>query len=527
MTDVEARAAALQEAAAVGLSVAFHAAEAPDRPAVQSAFGDRTFGALNANANRLVRVLREAGVGSGDGVALLCRNRPEFCETHSAALRMGARMTPINWHLMPDEVAYIVDDCEAKVLVVDAAFAEAASASAEASSHLRLVLSVGGELDGATPYDDALEGVEGADISDPQLGFGMLYTSGTTGRPKGVFRKPTGTPSPLLLEVRDSAAFNAETDVALVTGPLYHAAPLSLNYAIPVGAGLGCVLMDKWDAAETLRLISEKRVTHSHLVATMFHRLLQLPEEVKTRYDVSSLRWILHGAAPTPAHVKQAMIEWWGPILWEYYAATEGGSYYIGSEEWLTKPGSVGRPVEGTEARLFGEDGEDVAQGEAGTVYFRAPDEGRFSYFKAPEKTDSAYRGDYYTMGDMGYLDEEGYLFLTGRSAETIIAGGVNIYPQEIDDVLNQHQAVYEVCTVGVPNDEWGESVASVIEVHPGVEPSEELRSELLAFCEDNLPAYKRPRQIDFATDLPRMPTGKIQRHKVRARYWEGRDSTI
>ena len=527
MTDAEARLAKLQEAAQVGMSIAFHADEAPDRMALESSHGNRTFGELNANANRLVRVLRSAGVQRDDGVALLCRNRPEFGETQAATVRMGGRMTPINWHLLPEEIAYIVQDCEAKVLVADAALADAVRASQKASSHLKLVLAVGGEIEGATSYDEALAAEDAADITDPEVGFGMLYTSGTTGRPKGVYRKPTGVPTPFILSVRESAEFAPATDVSLVTGPLYHAAPLGLNWAIPIGAGIGCILMDKWDAEETLRLIDEKKVTHSHLVATMFHRMLQLPEEVKAKYDLSSLRWILHGAAPTPAHVKQAMVEWWGPIIWEYYAATEGGSYYIGSEEWLRKPGSVGRPVEGTEAILLGEDGDQVAQGDTGTVYFLAPEEGRFTYFKAPEKTTSAYQGDYYTMGDMGYQDEDDYLFLTGRSAECIISGGVNIYPQEIDDILNRHDAVYEVCTIGIPNDEWGESVASVVEVKEGVDAGDDLRDELMAFCVENLPPYKRPRQIDFASDLPRMPTGKIQRHKVRASYWEGREKTI
>ncbi len=522
-----ARLEQLQQAALVGMSVAFHASEAPDRMAVESKYGARTFGELNAKVNQLVRALRGAGVGHDDGVALLCRNRPEFGETQLASLRMGSRMTPINWHLMPEEVAYIVENCEAKVLVADAAFAEAVAASRAASDHLKLVLAVGGEIEGAESYDEALAAEDPTDIPDPSIGFGMLYTSGTTGHPKGVYRKPTGVPSPFLLEVRESADFAPATDVSLVTGPLYHAAPLGLNWSIPIGAGIGCVLMDKWDAEETLQLIHSKKVTHSHMVATMFHRMLQLPTEVKARYDVSSLRWILHGAAPTPVHVKQQIIDWWGPIVWEYYAATEGGSYYIGSEEWLRKPGSVGRPVEGTEAKLMDDEGNDVPQGDTGTVYFLAPDEGRFEYFKAEEKTSSAYRGDYFTMGDMGYLDEDGYLFLTGRSAETIIAGGVNIYPQEIDDVLNQHDAVYEVCTIGVPNEEWGESVASVVEVQAGYEEGDELREELMAYCAENLPPYKRPRLIDFGHDLPRMPTGKIQRHKVRAKYWEGHGKSI
>ncbi len=516
----------LMAAAPYGMGVAVHADEAPDRMAVLSKYGGRTLGELNANANRLARVLRAHGIGPDKGVALLCRNRPEFVDAVVACSRSGARLTPINWHGTPDEVAYIVDNCEALVLIADAAFAPAAAAAQAKSTHLRLTLAVGGEIKGAAPYDEALAAEDGSNIDDPILGAPMLYTSGTTGRPKGVYRKPDATPTPFLLEVRESADFEPATDCSLVTGPLYHAAPLGLNLAMPMGAGVGSVLMDKWDAEETLALIDRHGVTHSHLVATMFHRMLALPEEVRNRYDVSSMRWLIHGAAPTPVHTKRQMIEWFGPVVWEYYAATEGGTFYIDSKQWLRKPGSVGRTVEGTKYRVLDDDGRPTPTGKTGTVYFAAP-ENRFEYFKAPEKTASAYRDDYFTMGDMGHVDEDGYLFLTGRSAETIIAGGVNIYPQEIDDVLTRHPAVYEVCTVGVPHEEWGESVKSVVELDDGYEASDDLAEELLAWCREQLPDFKRPRSIDFATDLPRMPTGKIQRGLVRAPYWKGRERAI
>jgi long-chain acyl-CoA synthetase len=341
-----------------------------------------------------------------------------------------------------------------------------------------------------------------------------------------VFRKPDATPPPLLLKFREVAACNPETDLSLVTGPLYHAAPLGLNLAIPFAVGVGAILMDRWDAEETLRLIDLHKATHTHLVPTMFHRMLALPDEIKNKYDLSSMRWVVHGGAPCPVHVKQATIEWLGPVLYEYYAATEGGSYYVDSMEWLEKPGTVGRPLEGTEAQIQDDEGNVVGPKETGTIYFKAP-ENRFHYFKAPEKTSEAYRGDYFTMGDMGYIDEDGYLFLTGRSAETIIAGGVNIYPQEVDDVVSQHSAVYEVCTVGIPNEEWGESVISVVELAEGLEPSQELADEILLWARERLPDYKRPRRIDFSVDLPRLPTGKILRRQVREPYWQGREKQI
>jgi long-chain acyl-CoA synthetase len=259
----------------------------------------------------------------------------------------------------------------------------------------------------------------------------------------------------------------------------------------------------------------------------MFQRLLNLPDEVKARYDITSLRWVSHGAAPTPVHVKQRMIAWWGPILYEYYAATEGGTFFVDSEEWLRRPGTVGRSIGGRAVRILDEAGNPVPVGRPGYVYFVVPPEGRFEYFKAPEKTAAAYRGDFYTLGDIGYLDEDGYLFLTGRSAETIISGGVNIYPQEVDDALSRHPAVYDVCTIGVPDEEWGERVKSVVELQPGYLPTAELERELLAFCRQHLAAFKCPRSVDFRSDLPRLATGKILRREVRAPYWAGRDKTI
>jgi long-chain acyl-CoA synthetase len=264
------------------------------------------------------------------------------------------------------------------------------------------------------------------------------------------------------------------------------------------------------------------------MVATMFHRLLQLPGEIRERYDTSSLECVLHGAAPCPVHVKRAIIEWLGPIVYEYYAATEGGgNFYIDSETWLAKPGSVGRTPDPDGTRIVDDQGREVPQGETGYIYFRAPEVGRFEYFKAPEKTGESYSGDWFTLGDMGYLDEDGYLFLSGRSAETIISGGVNIYPQEIDEVLLAHEAVLDVCTVGVPNDEWGEEVKAVVLLADGFEASTELADAIVAHARERLAGFKCPRSVDFASELPRLPSGKIQRRLVRAPYWEGRERQI
>jgi len=511
-----------ERAVATGTILSYHAARAPDRPALRGPLGDRTFAELDAAANRWVRALEARGLQRGDAVALVCANRPEFVEVLAACQRGGFRLTPINWHLTGEEIGYIVEDCEAKALVGDARFAEAISDGASRAGKTARGLAVGGEIPGFESAGGALAAEGGEALDAPTLGGTMLYTSGTTGRPKGVHRKSV-PPSLLLPPLQRTAAFEGEGDFALCTGPLYHAAPLALNLQLPLAAGVGVHLMDQWDAEETLRVVAESRVTHTHMVATMFHRLLALPEETRARYDVSSLRWVLHGAAPCPIHVKRAVIEWLGPVVHEYYAATEGGAFFITAEEWLERPGSVGHVGE-QDVLLLAEEGGEAAAGEIGAVYFRAPEHGRFQYFKAPEKTRSAYHTtpdgrDYYTMGDLGRFDEDGWLFLTGRSAELILSGGVNVYPAEIDAVLLMHPAVGDVATVGVPNEEWGEEVKAVVEVAAGQTPGDDLTAELLAHCREHLAGYKCPRSIDYSDDLPRLPTGKIQRGRVRERY--------
>lgn len=511
-----------EEAQAKGMLIAWHAAQDPARPAIISEAGDRTYAELNARANRLVRALRGAGLKAGDAVALLCSNRPEFAEVVAACQRGGFRLTPINWHLKGTEIGYIVDNCEARAFVADVRFAAAAMEAASMSPLAEVRLSVGGEIPGFAPYDAIVEAEAGHDLEDPVLGSQMMYTSGTTGYPKGVFRREAPPVTPLNAKLTETAKFRPGEDMALVTGPLYHAAPLALNLNFPINAGVGCVLMDKWDAEETLRLIEEYGITHTHVVPTMLHRMLSLAPERRGKYDYSSLRWILHGAAPCPAHVKERSIEWFGPVVYEYYAATEGGGIFVDSHEWLQKRGTVGKPLPGVVMKIVDEEGREVGANEVGTIYFQAPAQGRFEYFKAPEKTEGAYRGDYFTMGDMGYLDEHGFLFLTGRSAEVIISGGVNIYPVEIDEEILKHPAVYDVAVVGVPNEEWGEEIKAVVQLNEGVAPTDALKAELLAFAAERLPGYKRPRSVDFIDELPRMPSGKIVRRSVRDRYWQG-----
>jgi long-chain acyl-CoA synthetase len=336
------------------------------------------------------------------------------------------------------------------------------------------------------------------------LGTAMLYTSGTTGRPKGV-RKPAAIPQ--LATIPSAASYRPDApNLHLCTGPLYHAAPLAFSLTLPLMLGAGVVLMERWDAEDTLRLIEAHRITHTHLVPTMFHRLLALPEETRARYDLSSLELVLHGAAPCPVHVKRAIIEWLGPIVHEYYAATEGTGAFVDSATWLARPGTVGKPADG-QVRVLDERGEPVPPRQVGTLYLKAPE------------TRSAYHGDYFTLGDMGYLDEDGFLFLTDRSAHLIIRGGVNVYPAEAEAVLLGHRAVLDVAVIGVPSAEWGEEVLAVVQLADGFSPSEELGRDLVAFCRRTLAHFKCPRAVDFVGALPRQDNGKLYKHALREHY--------
>jgi long-chain acyl-CoA synthetase len=492
----------------------------PKRPAVISTHGDRTFADLNMSCNRLARALRRRGIVAGDAVALLCGNRPEFAEGFFGAWRCGLRLTPINWHLGAEEVAYIVEDCDAKALIAGAEFAEACRDVVSKNASCSVRLSIAGDIDGFESYESALEVEDSTDLPDPVLGGRMLYTSGTTGRPKGVLRPgppvaTSPTPSMTFTTYREDG-----TDLHLCTGPLYHSAVLMNSLFAPLLAGAGTVLMERWDSEDALRLIDKHRITHTHMVPTMFHRLLALPEDVRSRADVSSLRAVVHGAAPCPVHVKQQMIAWWGPVIWEYFGATEGGGgSIVDSQTWLEHPGTVGRPSVEGQVMIGDESGNALPTREIGQVYIRSPEESRFTYYKDPQKTADTYRGDYFTLGDVGYLDEDGFLYLTDRSANLIISGGVNIYPAEVDAVLLTHPAVGDVATIGVPDPEWGEQVKAVVELKPGYSPSDSLAQELIELSRARLARFKCPRSIDFVDQLPRQDNGKIYKNVLRDRY--------
>jgi long-chain acyl-CoA synthetase len=488
------------------------AATQPDVAAIVSPLGRRTFRELDANANRLARALRRRGLGPGDAVALLSGNRPEFAEVYFACQRSGLRLTPVNWHLTGDEAAYIVADCEAAAIVADHAVGELARAARATSPACGVALAYGGDVESFESYEDALADEVPDALDDPSRGGTMLYTSGTTGRPKGVLR-PT-VAAPVVANIGGYADDGG--DVHLCTGPLYHAAPLAFSMAIPLAFGATVVLMETWDAEHALHLIAEHRVTHTHMVPTMFHRLLSLPEEVRRDYDVSSVRHVLHGAAPCPIPVKHRIIEWFGPVVTEYYAATEGAGSFVDSATWLQRPGTVGLPITPGQVMVGDEGGTPVPHGEVGLIYLLAPEGLRFSYFKDDAKTTSAYRGDYFTLGDIGCFDEDGYLYLTDRSANLIISGGVNIYPAEVDGLLLEHPAVADAATIGVPSEEWGEAVLSIVELQRDAVPSDALAQELITFCRGRLAHYKCPRQIEFIDVLPRQDNGKIYKRLLR-----------
>jgi long-chain acyl-CoA synthetase len=499
---------------------AWWAERMPDRLAVVSPHGDRTYGDLNANVNRLARALRARGLQAGDAVALMCTNRPEFLEVLYASQRIGLRFTPINWHLTGPEAAYVVENCEAKAFVCSGELGDKVGVAAAAGRPGLVKINTGGYLPGFEMYHTVVAAEDGSDLEDPVLGTQMLYTSGTTGRPKGVHRDSAVVSALAAVNFCGyDEDFATSTDAHLLTGPLYHAAPLAFSVAVPFIYGVPIVIMDHWDAAQALRLVEQQGITHTHMVPTMFHHLLALPDEVREGFDVSSLRFVIHGAAPCPVSVKQRLIAWLGPVVVEYYAATEGLGTLVDSETWLAHPGTVGRPMVPGLVKIADDDGTELPPGEVGLVFLQAPAATRFDYYGDADKTAGAFRGDYFTLGDMGYMDAEGFLFLTDRTANLIISGGVNIYPAEVDAVLLDHPAVGDVATIGVPDDVWGEAVLAVVQPAAGVVGDDELAAELMAFCRDRLAHFKCPRSVDFVSELPREDTGKIFKRKLREHY--------
>jgi long-chain acyl-CoA synthetase len=504
--------------------IADHARETPDKPAmIRAATGEAiTYRELDRRSNRFAQLLHARGFRRGDVIALLMENHLRYAEVCWTALRSGLYVTAINRYLTAAEAAYIVADSGARALVTSATFA---SLAAELEAELpgcphRFMLD--GRMPGWESYEAAVAAFPDQPIAEEWLGDTMLYSSGTTGRPKGIKRKllpvAPGEERRRSENLRDYGA--GQDSVYLSPAPLYHAAPLGFVLGVQFLGGT-VVFMDRFDAEDSLRLIERYRVTHSQWVPTMFVRMLKLPEETRRRYDLSSHRVAIHAAAPCPPEVKRAMIKWWGPILEEYYAGTESnGSTWISSAEWLARPGSVGRAKVGV-IHICDEDGAELPPGEAGTIYFER-EEMPFEYHKDPEKTRAAQHPrhpNWSAIGDIGYLDEAGYLYITDRKAFMIISGGVNIYPRAVEDVLIMHPAVGDVAVIGVPDPEMGEAVKAVIEPAPGTEPSPALAEELIAFARERMARYMVPKSVDFVEALPRSPTGKIYKRVLQERY--------
>ena len=513
------------------------AAAAPDAVAVVAPDGrEVTRGELVGMANRIANGLQGLGLQPDDVLALVLPNSVEMIAAYLAGTQIGLYVTPINHHLVGPEIAYIVQDSGAGALIGHERFAgELAKVATELGDDLPPAFAVGDIL-GFRPFAELVDGASDEPPQNRVAGAPMHYTSGTTGKPKGVKRGRVDMDPDELAGLYSMflMLFGVQPEdgnVHCTGSPLYHTAVL-LWTANSLHMGHTIVLMDKWQPEEMLRLIDQHKVTTSHMVPTQLHRLLALPEEVRSKYDCSSTRCMVHAAAPCPPEVKRKMIEWWGDAVMEYYAATEGGGTIVSAKEWLERPGTVGKAWAGSEVRIYDDEGKRLGPGEIGTVYM-ALTQANFEYKGDEAKTkanrifDEETGTGFFTVGDVGELDEDGYLFLRDRKIDMIISGGVNIYPAEIEGEFLTHPKVGDVAVFGIPHPDWGEEVKAVVEPAAGCEAGPELEAELLEFARERLASYKRPRTIDFTSEMPRDPSGKLYKRKLRDPYWEGVERAI
>lgn len=509
-----------------------HAKTDPDKPAyIMAGSGETvTFAQLDARSNQIAHAFRTLGLQHGDTLAIFAENSPRYFEICWAAQRSGLYFVCISSRLTTPEVEYIVKDSGARLLIASAGL-KAVAEEVTGVTDLAAYWSIDGAISGYEPLEGVRAGMPETPISDERAGTDMLYSSGTTGRPKGI--RPPLPADPAIdaanaLIMIAQALFKVDpSGIYLSPAPLYHAAPLRWCMSM-TKFGMPLVIMEKFDPETYLALVEKHKITHTQLVPTMFVKMLKLPEEVRAKYDVSSLIAAVHAAAPCPIPVKQQMIEWWGPVIEEYYAGSEGnGMTWANSEQWLAHKGTVGMPIYG-ELHICDEAGDEVGVGEEGQIYFGGTPPP--NYHNDPEKTQGALNpkhGDWSSLGDVGKVDADGFLYLTDRKAFMIISGGVNIYPQEAENILITHPAVADVAVIGVPNEEFGEEVKAVVQTMEGVAGTDELAEELLAFCRDQLAKIKCPKSVDFDPALPRHPTGKLYKRLVRDRYWGNKDSRI
>ncbi len=504
----------------------------PDKPAVIMAGSGEvlTYAELDERATRLANLLGSLGIVPGDHVAFCIENQVRFLEVAWGCHYAGVYYTATSTRLTPAELSYIVDDCGARVFISTQALGDLARETIAGTPRVEARLMLDGVVEGFTSYEDALASASPVPAPDRVEGMDMLYSSGTTGKPKGVL--PPLPPTPLGegatagVPMLSTLLFGFREDMTYLNpAPLYHAAPLRFTMAVHRVGGTALV-MEHFDPVEALRLIDEHRVTHSQWVPTMFIRMLKLPEDVRSGFDVSSMETMFHAAAPCPVPVKRQIIDWFGPVVHEYYAGTEGNGFvYCNSESWLAHPGTVGQNLLGS-LHICDDEGNELPPGEPGTVWFESP--ATFEYHNDPEKT-AASRNDrgWSTLGDVGRLDEDGFLYLTDRKAYMIITGGVNVYPQEAENVLAMHPKVADVAVFGVPNDDFGEEVKAVVQPLSMDDAGPDLEHELIQYCRDHLADVKCPRSVDFRPELPRHPTGKLYKRLLKDEYWAGHGSRI
>jgi len=510
-----------------------HAKRVPDRAAVVMAEGGEviTYAELERRSNRLAHFLRGRGLARLDHYSIFMENHVRYVEACSAGERSGLYYTCINSYLTGPEVAYLLENSRSRVLITSAAKLAVAREAMAAAPGIEVCLVVDAPGDGGKVLnlDEALAGLPDTPIADEALGTPMLYSSGTTGRPKGIIRPLPEVPPADQLPIFDFLQKlwkYRDAMIYLSPAPLYHSAPQAA-ISLTIRSGGTAVIMEHFDPEQYLALVEKHRITHSQLVPTMFSRMLKLPDDVRGRYDLKSLEIAIHAAAPCPIPVKQQMIAWWGPIVEEYYGATEGlGFTACNSAEWLAHPGTVGKVVLG-ELHILDEEMKPSPPGQPGTLWFKTASP--FEYFHDPEKTAEARSADQTmsTVGDVGYLDEDGFLHLTDRATFMIISGGVNIYPQECENLLITHPKVADAAVFGVPNEDLGEEVKAVVQAMPGIETGPALAAELIEFCRQNLARMKCPRSVDFQAELPRLPTGKLYKRLLREAYWGGKASRI
>ena len=479
-----------------------------------------TYAELEADANRGAQLFRSLGLQRGDHIAILLENHPDFFKICWAAQRSGLYFTAISWRLQQAEVEYIVNNCEARVFITSGDRRAVVEPLQGRMAHVEACFTVEGEIPGYQSWSQALAAMPAEPIGDQSEGAAMLYSSGTTGYPKGVKRPLPEHPYGESEEINIAEVLYGCTEQStyLSPAPLYHAAPLAFTMGC-LRHGTTVVMMQHFEAEYALECIEKYQITHSQWVPTMFVRMLKLPEEIRVKYDVSTMQAAIHAAAPCPIPIKEKMIEWWGPVIYEYYAGTEGNGFVqLNSEEWLAHKGSVGRPLN-CELHICNDEGDELPVGESGTIYFGGG--GTFEYYKDTEKTQgSLHPKGWSTLGDVGYLDEDGFLYLTDRKHFMIISGGVNIYPQEAENVLINHDKVLDVAVFGVPNPDFGEEVKGVVQLRNPEEASALVEVELIDYCREHLSAIKCPRSIDFRDELPRHPTGKLYKRLLKDEYW-------